>query len=244
MAKYFIKGETLTNIADAIRSKTGETAGITVNEMAESINSIVLYSGIDTSDATAAAEDIMNGEIAYVDGEKITGTFTIENEVSVQDNLISQIQTALEGKAGSGAGLDTSDATAIADDILSGKTAYVDGIKITGTHECAEGSGGNIETITGTIDFYDPYNPYVFCYEDGTGAINKFTTSVSASSGTFTIRKNSIIVFHCPKLGNGLVIQRQLMRMVNRWLCIMERMVYLQNLRKQKMVIQDQVFIL
>lgn len=37
-----------------------------------------------------------------------------------------------------GATLDTSDATATASDILKGKTAYVNGEKITGTYEVAE----------------------------------------------------------------------------------------------------------
>lgn len=55
--------------------------------------------GVDTSDATAAADEIFAGETAYSNGEKITGTFTIDNELTTQDNLISQIQTALEGKA-------------------------------------------------------------------------------------------------------------------------------------------------
>lgn len=54
---------------------------------------------ITTTDATASADEIMSGETAYVNGSKVTGTFTIDTELSTQDNLISQIQTALQNKA-------------------------------------------------------------------------------------------------------------------------------------------------
>lgn len=58
--------------------------------------------GIDTSDATASADEIFSGETAYVNGSKVTGSFTIDSELSNQTDLINQIKTALEGKASSG----------------------------------------------------------------------------------------------------------------------------------------------
>lgn len=67
---------------------------------------------IDISDSTVTPETVAEGETAYgADGEKITGTMR--------------------------AGVDTSDATAAANDIIKDKTAYVNGEKIVGTLEVA-----------------------------------------------------------------------------------------------------------
>src|SRR5699024_10499553 len=74
--------------------------------------------------------------INAIKGNILNGKYNSSNGSSSNGNLLPEYikeGITLGGVTGTLEVLDTSDATATADDILYGKTAYVDGKKITGT---------------------------------------------------------------------------------------------------------------
>lgn len=108
----------LTEVAEAIRVKRGHDNLLSPQNFAEEI--LEIETGTDTSDATAAADEIFAGKTAYGPDGKVTGTFTIDNELSKQDDLITQIYTALAGKAGGQSGIRIDTGSFVLDTDFSG----------------------------------------------------------------------------------------------------------------------------
>ena len=131
--------ELKSQLANSINNKTGSslTSNSTVDEMAAIINSIKTLEQA-TADANATAGNILVDKTAYVNGAKITGT--MPNKGAVTANLNCGGSYTIPAGYHNGSGKVTANslssqtgANATEGEILTGKTAYVNGTKITGT---------------------------------------------------------------------------------------------------------------
>ena len=147
-----------------------------------------LYSlggGVITDDATATASQILSGYTAYVKGKKITGNIPSQGAQTITPGTSDK--TIASGKYLSGtqtikgdanltagnikkgtsifgvSGTYTSDANAGSGDILSGKIAYVNGSKVTGSMVNQSSSIRTITTDTGnqTLGAFRYYSNYI-----------------------------------------------------------------------------------
>lgn len=118
--------------------------------MAESF----IYHPMDlSSGATATAADILNGKTAVINGEIVTGTMTNRGNVSATLNAGGSYTIPVGYHAGGGTVRVNSLAsqtagTATAADIISGKTAWVNGVLLTGN----AAPGSQVATGTAYID--------------------------------------------------------------------------------------------
>jgi hypothetical protein len=143
-----------------------------------------------------------NDEIMRIDSYiKLGADATLFGDATAADVISGKTFTSKAGLKLTGTNTndaDTSDATATADDIAKGKTAYVQGQKITGTVEPAE-SNNNVEAyaITNT-------NPSV-SFKRTDGAIKIWGYGTMTSSGGWGQQTTSLVAFEGDKYHKGAI---------------------------------------
>ena len=138
------------------------------------------YIGSSVTKKSAATYTPGTSDQNIASGQYLNGTQTIKGDsnltaANIKSGVkIFNVTGSYAGSSSSG-GTDTSDATATAANILSGKTAYVNGSKVTGT---MTNNGAVAKTMTTNGSYTIPAG-----YHNGSG---KVTVNVSSSSGSST----------------------------------------------------------
>lgn len=90
----------ITDVANAIKTKSEITRTITPSEFDTLINNI--ETGTDVSDSTVTAEDVAYGKVFYTsDGTRTVGTYIpedLEQTITDLENQVAELQAALENK--------------------------------------------------------------------------------------------------------------------------------------------------
>ena len=172
---YQDKPATPTKSAQTITSDSGKVLRkVTINPIPSNY--------ITTSDATSASGDILSGKTAYVNGTKVTGSMANQGAKTSSLNCGGSYTIPAgyhngQGKVTANSLASQTDATSGAGDILSGKTAWVKGSKLTGTM-------ANKGAVTGSVNCGGSYT-IPAGYHNGSGKVtgNSLASQTGVQSG-------------------------------------------------------------
>ena len=197
-------GSLFTDIANAIRNKTGGTAKIVADNFPTEIANIP-SGGVDPSDATATESDILNPKTAYLsDGTKHTGSMADNGAVSQTLDTQTTSYTIPQGYHNGNGSVSVTTQTKSATPTGSAQTVSADGGKVLSSvnvEAVTKNSGigqtlyneGVANTKVGTASASDVLSGKTFTNESNVGATGSmtnrgaWTSSVTPSSSAQTV---------------------------------------------------------
>ena len=202
-AKDIAKGKTAYVQGQKITGKLYEyTKGKTKNYFTTASENVTFERDSNRDLINITIPWIGNDEIMRIDSYiKLGAEATLFGDATAADVISGKTMTSAAGLKVVGTNTndaDTSDATATADDIAKGKTAYVQGQKITGTAEPAE-SNNNVEAYAVTT-----INPSV-SFKRTDGAIKIWGYGTMTSSGGWGQQTTSLVAFEGDKYHKGAI---------------------------------------